>query len=95
MTDQRIVIFNTQQYEGFLPCPFCGSRDQTVRESKCSWLSSPVVFTVSACCNRCGLEMPIEVEFDELPYETLTKMIRDRVDDIKRRWNTRWSECDG
>lgn len=90
--DKRLAVCNTQEYDGFLPCPFCGSTNQTVRENRCSWLSEPIVFTVALCCNRCGLEIPIDVEFDELPNGRWEEMIRDRIDDIRQRWNTRWRD---
>lgn len=92
--DKRLIVCNTQQCEDFLPCPFCGSGDQSVREWRSSW-SNSVIFTVVVCCNRCGMEIPVDVEFDKLPSGKLVDILRSRIDDVRTRWNTRWSRDDG
>jgi len=93
MIDHRVCVCNTKEYEGFLPCPFCGSKNQDVLENATLW-GETVVFTVALACT-CGMEVPIKLEFDKLENGHWEKAIRGRIDDIRRRWNNRWSDDNG
>ena len=91
--DYRREIFNTHEYSGFKPCPFCGSKDQSAREWKSSW-GDGVSFTLAFCCNRCGLQFPIEVALGKMTDRGWFADILGHLDEIKQRWNTRWSNGD-